>query len=66
MDTTMKVCILDASDAHFIDLVGMGHIAEAARSPEVTVRIVGASPIVRRGRAASRFGGAAPTGEIVG
>ena len=60
------LCVLDASGVDFIDLAGLRHIAEAARSPEVTVRVVGAPPIVRRGWTAAGFASAAPTVELVG
>ena len=60
------VCVLDASAVDFIDLAGLRHIAEAARSPEVTVRVVGAPRIVRRGWTVSGFAAAAPTVELVG
>lgn len=59
-------CVLDASAVDFIDLAGLRHIVELARSPEVTVRVVGAPPIVRRGWTAAGFAAAAPTVEVVG
>ena len=60
------VCVLDASAVSFVDLAGMRHIADAARSPDVTVRIVGAPAIVRRGWTAAGFAAAAPTVELAG
>ena len=47
VDVAAGRCVLDASGVDFIDLAGLRHIAEAARSG-VTVRVVGAPPIVRR------------------
>ncbi len=58
-------CILDASALKFIDVAGIRALAEASRSHDVTIQVVGAPPIVRRGWEMAGFADVAPAVHFV-
>lgn len=59
-------CTVDITALQFVDVAGMRAIASAPTTPQVHVRLVGASPMVRRCWSLARFDEFSPTIELVG
>lgn len=58
-------CLIDVSALEYIDVAGMREIARAGRASAQPIRLVGASPMLRRMWKLAGFEEAAPTVELV-
>lgn len=63
--TSQARCEIDVTDLEFIDVLGMGVVAEASRSTNASLRLRGVSSTLRRNWELVGFGDHAPTVELV-